>query len=729
MTVNRKPLKDTKTPKRSLPPRPSFQALRQGLLALDECLVQALAAAEQIYGSQAASDPLRGLYLSLDDIHRLMHQAPGESFFPTPGISGSSQTSPEAGGFGRWEWLRQRFELDDFDMETVWIGLAPEIDPRYERIFAYLQDDVTRRRPSVGLIFDLLGAIPEQRLAQRAHFSPTAPLLHNGLARLVDFTASSSPGTGLPGSALILDESLVRFLLGPDGPDPRISELCTWRLPAQGGIPDAWMLDEPLNFNLNRLKTASRLLAHFNGRPGSGQLQAALYLASERRQALCHTSAAALSESRLGGEASLKLLLRSAEFNEALVLVADAELWQGETWLNRCLDESRADVILAGSTTWRANPEHPLGLQQVIFTLPQPAAQQALWRKAAAAHHLRIDEELVKELTQRFRLRPGQVFGAAATLAASGTLNHRVAGKRKNNSQVEENRSALREAWFAAARAQTGQALEGVAQKINPRQGFADLVLPEDSLAQLQDMTSRVNERDRVLEQWGFGRRLSLGRGVTALFAGPPGTGKTMAAEVVAGSLGLDLFRIDLARVVSKYVGETEKNLNEVFAAAEDSNAILFFDEADALFGRRSEVHDAHDRYANIEVAYLLQKMEEYEGTAILATNLRQNLDEAFLRRLSFVINFPFPDEESRQRIWLGIWPEETPLDNSIDFAWMAQRFRLSGGNIRNIALSAAYLASQDGGRVTGDHLLLATRREYQKIGKLFPDPERVEAG
>jgi SpoVK/Ycf46/Vps4 family AAA+-type ATPase len=306
--------------------------------------------------------------------------------------------------------------------------------------------------------------------------------------------------------------------------------------------------------------------------------------------------------------------------------------------------------------------------------------------------------------------------------------NMRAAGLRAAGQQVASAAAPGREAWFAVARAQSGQALQAVAQKITPRQRFDDLVLPQDSLAQLHEMAARVTSGELVLERWGFGKRMSLGRGVTALFSGPPGTGKTMAAEVVAGALGLDLYRIDLAQVVSKYIGETEKNLNAVFSAAEDSNAILFFDEADALFGRRSEVQDAHDRYANIEVAYLLQKMEQYEGAAILATNLRQNLDEAFMRRLSFVINFPFPDESSRQRIWQGIWPEETPVDSQLDFARLARRFRLSGGNIRNIALAAAYLAAQDGGLVTNEHLLLAVRREYQKMGKIYPEVEQVEA-
>jgi SpoVK/Ycf46/Vps4 family AAA+-type ATPase len=218
--------------------------------------------------------------------------------------------------------------------------------------------------------------------------------------------------------------------------------------------------------------------------------------------------------------------------------------------------------------------------------------------------------------------------------------------------------------------------------------------------------------------EWGFDRKLSFGKGVNALFAGPSGTGKSMAAEIVAGELGLDLYRIDLSGVVSKYIGETEQNLDRVFRAAEGSNAILFFDEADALFGKRSEVRDSHDRYANIEISYLLQKMEEYEGVAILATNLRQNLDESFVRRLAFTIHFPFPDEADRRRIWSGIWPAEAPLARDVDPDFLSRQFKLTGGNIKNIALAAAFLAAQNGGMVTMSHLLQATRREFQKLGK-----------
>jgi SpoVK/Ycf46/Vps4 family AAA+-type ATPase len=225
--------------------------------------------------------------------------------------------------------------------------------------------------------------------------------------------------------------------------------------------------------------------------------------------------------------------------------------------------------------------------------------------------------------------------------------------------------------------------------------------------------------RALVYDQWGFARKLSLGKGLNVLFAGPSGTGKTMAAGIMAGELGLDLYKIDLSTVVSKYIGETEKSLARIFAEAESSNAILFFDEADALFGKRSEVRDSHDRYANIEINYLLQKMEEHEGVAILATNFRKNMDDAFVRRMHFTVEFPFPNEADRRRIWLGIWPAETPQGAGLDLDFMARRFEIAGGNIRNIALAAAFLAASDGGVVNMSHLLHGTRREYQKMGKV----------
>jgi hypothetical protein len=277
-------------------------------------------------------------------------------------------------------------------------------------------------------------------------------------------------------------------------------------------------------------------------------------------------------------------------------------------------------------------------------------------------------------------------------------------------------------AQWEACRAQARQRLEGLAQRIEAKAAWDDLVLPEPQRRILREIALHVRRRRQVYETWGFADRLSRGLGISALFTGPSGTGKTMAAEVLAGELHLDLYRIDLSSVVSKYIGETEKNLRRVFDAAEEGGGILLFDEADALFGKRSEVKDSHDRYANIEVSYLLQRMESYSGLAILTTNLKDALDPAFLRRLRFVVQFPFPDPAQRAEIWRRIFPPQTPV-NGIDPEKLA-RLNVAGGNIRNIALNAAFLAAEDGKPVGMDHLLRAARGEYTKIEKPLSETE-----
>ena len=277
---------------------------------------------------------------------------------------------------------------------------------------------------------------------------------------------------------------------------------------------------------------------------------------------------------------------------------------------------------------------------------------------------------------------------------------------------------------FVAARAHSNPSLGSLARKIVPRYQWQDIILPADQLLLMHEIIATVRGRPMVLDEWGVGQKLTSSAGVTILFAGPPGTGKTMAAEVIAAELGLDLYKIDLSTVVSKYIGETEKNLEQIFHEAQSSNAILFFDEADAIFGKRSEVKDAHDRYANIEVSYLLQRMEAYDGVTILATNLRANLDEAFTRRLQFAVDFPFPEEVDRLRIWQALFPAEVPCEPDLDFSLLARRFKLAGGNIRNIIVSAAYLASADGGQVTMAHLMHGARREMQKMGRLVGEED-----
>jgi SpoVK/Ycf46/Vps4 family AAA+-type ATPase len=276
----------------------------------------------------------------------------------------------------------------------------------------------------------------------------------------------------------------------------------------------------------------------------------------------------------------------------------------------------------------------------------------------------------------------------------------------------------------AGARAQNAAGLERLARRLEPRVTWSDLVLPTGVLDQLRELTGRARHRDLVLDEWGMARTSLKGRGVTALFAGDSGTGKTMSAEVIAGSLGLDLYVIDLSTIVDKYIGETEKNLDRVFTEADRVNGVLLFDEADAIFGKRSEVKDARDRYANVEVAYLLQRMEQFDGMAILTTNLRANVDEAFLRRLDAIVDFPLPEIDDRRRLWERNLSAAVPKAADLDLDFLARRFTLSGGNIRNIAVGAAYLAAEAGRPLGMENLVRETAREYRKLGRLCVEAE-----
>jgi SpoVK/Ycf46/Vps4 family AAA+-type ATPase len=338
--------------------------------------------------------------------------------------------------------------------------------------------------------------------------------------------------------------------------------------------------------------------------------------------------------------------------------------------------------------------------------LPFPLRQQVWEREIESVFNARNGTD-INALANQFVLTGGQIRDAVQ----SARDDLRLRGKPDALPCPAD--------LFAAARAQSQRDLSSLAQHIEPVYSWDDLVLPAATLSQLREIASAVKHRHVVYDQWGFEQRLSLGKGMKALFAGPSGTGKTMTAEVIARELGLDLYKIDLSTIVSKYIGETEKNLDRIFRAAQSSNAIIFFDEADALFGKRSGVKDAHDRYANIEISYLLQKSEEHDGFVIHATNLSLNIDEAFKRRMNYTIEFPFPDERHRELLWRGMFPSQTPLGDDLDFAFLGRQFPLSGGNIKNAALAAAFLAAAEESSVEMRHLIQAVASELQKLGKL----------
>jgi hypothetical protein len=619
----------------------------------------------------------------------------------------------------RLAWLADAFGLSASDLLIIVIALAPELDLRYERLYAYLQDDVSRRWPSVDLTLNLLCTSSQEKASGRAWFAPDAPLLRHALISLgADARQAHAP---LLAQAIRLDDQVVRFLLCQDGLDSRLAPLCHLM------DPDAQLDQAQLSPDDRRSLPALVIQAredhlpfrlYFKGPFDYAKRYAAEALAREAGARLLTADLARLAQSDADFERSLHLLLREAWFFDHVILLSRLDALDApehESHRQQLLELLGADsgvVILSGKGEWSSHGQPSLGVVTVPFGLPDEAARTEEWRSQLAMLGTPLGEDELRELGDRFRLTPEQIADAAYT--AYNTSLKRAAAREANGSYDRPTSADL----LAAARQQAGGELAALAHKVEPVYGWGSIVLPADSQTQLHEICQRVRHNRLVMREWGFGPMIARGKGVSALFAGPPGTGKTMAAEIIARDLGLDLYKIDLSVVISKYVGETEKNLERIFGAAEDANAILFFDESDAIFGKRSEVRDSHDRYANIEIAFLLQRMEDYDGLSILATNLRQNMDEAFVRRLQYVVEFPFPDEQQRRDIWVKHFPSHAPVEGSIDFAFLGRQFKVSGGNIKNIVLNAAFMAASNGGVIGMKHVLQATRREYQKMGK-----------
>ena len=695
---------------------PSLRALMTALHRLDQLLEWAVAAMHAS-GPPGASAPWPGLFIDEGEVSRLLARAPGESPFPgdrPDGALGGSAESP-------LNRLIETFQLSSFDIDLMLLALAPELDLRYERLYAYLQDDVTRKRPTVELALNLFCSTVEDKLARRAHLEAGGPLVRHDLLHVVpDPNQLDAPFLA---HYLKVDKPIVRYLLGEPGLSGQVAEYGQLLEPAPDwdGLPAS----ADLQWRLPPLLREGRanghpLLLYFHGVPGTGKRRAAESLAGTVGIPLLAADLTRFVDAPDFGQ-RLSSLLRDACLRGSLPYLCGLDALRTDTrtpqrdLLLRTLASHPATVIVSGSQPWMAGVGGVTALT-VNFGIPEFETRRSCWQAELGAVGARLEPQDLDALAGRFRLTAAQIKEAVA-----GALN----SSRWRAAEGTQNGRALTltlEDVYDMARAAAGHGLAKLARKVNPRQGWGDVVLPPDQLAQLREICLQAQYRHVVYDAWGFDRKLSAGKGLNVLFFGPPGTGKTMSAEVIARELRLDLYRVDLSQIVSKYIGETEKNLDQIFTAAENSNAILFFDEADALFGKRSEVRDAHDRYANLEISYLLQKMEEYQGVSILATNLRQNLDEAFVRRLQAIVEFPFPDEEYRRRIWQLAFPPEAPLGDDVQFECLAREIRLAGGNIKNMALSAAFLAAADGGTIHMTHLLQAARREHQKLGRGWND-------
>ncbi len=693
-----------------------------------------LARAEQSAGGRR--DEFAGLYIPDEEIDRYLDEDGGEAGptgRPAPvaaldaridasrrGLGKDLRDAERRGVSSRLVHLREAFSLGDAEYGMVVACLAADLDLRYERYFAYLQNDVSRRRPCVQLLGRLFLDQANDYAALRRIFASASSLVG---ARLLEM-GKSGPEVGFAAREPRVAEGVAHFLLEVDGSDPDWKGMGRWR----SGKP---LPDEPGYFRrhhemlgtiLDHARRGDRIPCTLLWGPG-GCAKEDLVLAL----------AEGLSARVVEWDAE-ELLTFSGDWAERLhVMERDLRLYEAFLWLRHADALVGADAAVRSRLKAMASfvgdhggvnlvvtaERKPAELRSVlgaaglpilelVIEPPDLGERAELWRALiepeAPKDAPAASQALWDSLAAKFRFGPGRILSAVRGMGGD---------------EPQPGAPGWEGALHQACRLESSAGLGGFARKMPIKYRWSDLVLPGEVTEQLHEIRNCVRQRRRVYGEWGFGEKFSLGKGLNLLFSGASGTGKTMAAEVLAQDLGLDLYQIDLSSVVSKYIGETEKNLSRIFGDAQSANSILLFDEADALFGRRSEVKDSHDRYANIEINYLLQRMEEYEGIVVLTTNMLKNLDPAFTRRIHYTVEFPLPDESQRQDLWSKVFPASMPRSADVDLGFLAKRFKLTGANIKNVALNGAFLAAANGGVVDMAHLILALKREYRKLGRL----------
>ncbi len=647
-------------------------------------------------GDPHPDDPFRGLYLTDETVDRLLDDTAAEAVDidvePLAELDARAGAAEADGADLRLRRLARDAALSALDVELLLIALLPDLDSRFERLYGYLNDDVTRRRASVGLALQLAGASGLDARA-RARLEPSRPLVRQGLIIVED---GDRP---VLTRSLRVPDRVAAHLLGDDVADAALAGL----------IVDVGGYRTELSTQLAHALRVGVRLMHLKERvAGSGAATAVAALADSGHGAVV------LDLDRFADAADPRaaalMAVREALLTGAGLVAGPVEhVAAGHADVVRWLTEAEVPLLLYGASTWdpQWSTRNPLAVDAPVLSVGN---RVELWTRELAA----IEPEAVAGL---------DAGGLAGHLALGPAQVRRAVDAARISAQLRDGRMTADD-LRRGVRAQNAAGLERLARRIEPEVTWDDLVLAPTVRRALTDLSARARHRDRVLSEWRMRRGGGRGRGVTALFAGDSGTGKTMSAEVIAADLSLDLYTVNLATVVDKYIGETEKNLERIFAEAGGVNAVLFFDEADAIFGKRSDVKDAHDRYANIESAYLLQRLETFDGLAVLATNLRANIDDAFTRRLDSIVDFPAPTPELRRSLWVRCLAPPLPLADDLDLDYLAASFEMAGGNIRSASTTAAYLAAAAGTAVTMTHVVTAVEQEYRKLGRLVLERE-----
>lgn len=649
---------------------------------------------------------LEKFILTAEDIDARMNVPQGAPhWLAPPNLRANEALMLDVGRCDLLELLALRFDLTDFEKDMVLFGLLPYFDSRYFALFAALHEAPNKKSPTFELALTVFCSFPYERIVQEASFLSESPLLNCQLLSLGK--KGEQQGEGWGQTSFQTDLGVYYYLTGRKHLPASLVGCTQWLSPdAHKSVPPpAVVAGLVAQLSVDEARPVMML----RGAMGSGRAMAITTAAQTLQRDTLQLDMAHLPDNNTDAQFLLTLVLREVRMHAACLVVCSLERLAEErqgllATFARQLKQPGLQVVCLcpeqGAIVWL--PE----VQQVVVDMPllKQAEKEALLRSRLGSLSSEIFD--VKDLCRR------QHFTAQTLpqILKEASLYRMLRDPSASLSEAD-----LRKAF----RLRSQQHFAKLARRIEPKRTFDDLIVGEELAGQLTEILIATKHRNFVLES-GFGSKVGYGTGISALFYGDSGTGKTMAAEVVAGQLGVDLIQIDLATVVSKYIGETEKNLALIFDLAEADAGVLFFDEADALFGKRSAVKDAKDRHANIEVSYLLQRLESYPGLVILATNNRGHLDDAFSRRFTFITRFAFPDVSLRERMWRAIWPEKINLASDVDCQQLAQRAELTGANIRNIALLATWLAADEQTFcVLNRHIELALNRELAKVGRL----------
>lgn len=595
--------------------------------------------------------------------------------------------------------LEKTLGLSDFERNILLMCAGLELDAGFTELMDSISGEKSFFQASFGFA---MAAFPAP------HWSAISPGGTLRYWRLIDVVKTQI----ITASPIRIDEHILHYLTGIKELNERLKELAIQVDSTEEPVASQRLIADLILKTISKNEGKDSMpVFHLTGNDRSDKMMIATCVSRELYSQLFTISAHAIPVNMKDSMELARLWSREALLNNYLLLLDCMDIDSNDKQRNQTIIsfiENVQGLIILNSDQWMPQ----LKRDKYIFNAGKPTAdeQMILW-KSAIGDNLNLKSSGFEKIVSQFNLNGDTIHSIASEIFSplALTVNDDA------NADIEK------KIWKLCCR-HTRPGIDELAQRIEPVATWKDIVLTDSQKMILEEISAQVKQRNKVYNKWGFNAKSSRGLGISVLFAGESGTGKTMASEVLANELQLDLYKIDLSKVVNKYIGETEKNLKKIFDAAEDGGAILLFDEADALFGKRSDVKDSHDRYSNIEVSYLLQRMESYRGLAILTTNMKNALDSAFIRRLRFIINFPFPDTMQRAEIWNRAFPDKMPK-KELDIESLS-KLTIAGGSIRNIALNAAFLAADEDIPVQMSHILRAAKSEYDKMEKPFNNIE-----